>query len=172
MAETHNQFKRIAWACFGLLIAMAIPLVLGWMGWEGFIVGFATVLLGFATFNLGFIEIKESRRERRRLRLKEQLEDLYSPLFGLGAREFLEFSCHRQADHRVHKKMEELQSRYKYLATNELRELLDIYYQTDIGPLSHDKQLWNNFIRPIWNHIVSDFENRSDEYNDLTGPVS
>ena len=57
------------------------------------IIGIATLILALATFYLAFIDMEEgirnreqseieTGRDRRRLRLKEQLEGLYSPLLS------------------------------------------------------------------------------------------
>ncbi len=124
------------------------------------LVGFATIFLGFATMLLGFTEMNTSRISRRMSRIKDQLDRLYSPIFGIGENEFMEHWRHKDVNDYIYQLMNEIRSRYKYLASPELRELLDEYYQ-------HPKER-GKFLRDIWNCVVKDFNDLSEEYNYLT----
>lgn len=143
------------------------------------VIGIGTLILAFATFYLAFSEMEEGIRNReqeeaeaitnrRRLRVKEQLDGFYAPVYGIGRRDFIELGYHRTADHYVHKMMKELRSKYGYLASDELREDLDHYYTLNLPQLR--PQEWLAIIEPLWDRIMGDYESLVDEYNAITIP--
>lgn len=182
----------------GLFIVGAVLLFL--LYWKGhiyledsissgdFVIGLFTYFLGCTTIYLGLTEISEGRenrrqdralavQDRRRLKVKEQLEDLYSPLIGIGKKDFIEMPHHKyeepppgkyvKVEDHVHKVMVEIRSKYKYLAKDELKGLLDRYYLKKWETIT-DNTLWFEYIEPIWCKINEDFNSLSREYSDLT----
>jgi len=174
----------------GLIILFLTILVFqGKIGPDGFVVGTGTFLLAIATFHLANIERAESRQNRKqdkhlaekdrlRLRLKEQLEGLYSPLMGIGKEDFIIQPNHRYEAPRgdqwgpdpnyVHEIMVEMRSKYKYLADDELKKALDFYYtkELDYGE-TLGKEEWSALIEDLWDRITEGFDMRSIEYSNL-----
>lgn len=175
-----NKSKKFDWILIfvigtGLIILLLIILVLqGKISPDGFVVGTGTFLLAIATFYLAYTERTESisnriqdkelaEKDRRRLRLKEQLEGLYSPLM----------SCLNYLDNRdAHTSepllslMQKLRGKFEFLAENDLRDLLREYYVTDIPVIS--KTDWDNLIYPMIEAIGTGCADISFEYDDLT----
>jgi len=140
------------------------------------IIGIATLILACATFYLAFIDMEEgvrnrvqseleARRDRRRLRLKEQLEGLYSPLIA-----YLDLlsdkSQHLYREGEVMPLMLRIKTKYEFLAEPDLRELLIEYYNTNLSALSD--QEWDEIITPIIECIGNDNADLSKEYSELT----
>lgn len=130
-----------------------------------FSVAIGTILLAGFTVYLAWIEIDEGKKERRRLRLKEQLEEFYSPLMA-HIEFFDKLDEHRVRDTAIWKLMVPMRNRYEFLASPDLREKLRTYYNTNLSSLTETK--WNELIKPIKKMIVSDFHSLIDEYNELT----
>ena len=173
-----------------LIIILLSSMVLeGTINLEGFVVGVGTFLLAMATFYLAYTEMAESiknriqyrelaEKDRRRRRLKEQLEGLYSPLISIGETDFLTYLNHRytereragmipaEKEHFVHKKMAEIRSKYNFLATFEMKQSLDVYYGIDFNDLENENRI--RLLSGLWIKIKKDFSCLSIEYSDLT----
>jgi hypothetical protein len=142
------------------------------------IIGIATFFLALATLNLAFSEMEEgiknrdqseieASKDRRRMRLKEQLEELYSPLLS-----YIDFfdkvSEHSLRDTAIWKWMETLRSKYEFLATADLKQELRKYYQCrDQGFVDEEDIIILFNIKKI---IIKDYEELSKEYSELTAP--
>lgn len=159
------------------------------MSWGDFIIGEATLSLAYATFFLGYAAMGDSilnreherelaEKDRRRLRLKEQLEGLYSPLISIGETDFLTYLNHRyearervgmfsaENEHYVHRKMAEIKSKYNFLATFEMKLSLDIYYGIDFNVLENENL--TKLLSKLWIKIKEEFYCLSIEYSELT----
>ena len=132
------------------------------------VLAFFTSLLTTATEREGKKQrkmiIEEAQTERQRLRFKEQLEGLYSPLIGLGTN-FEKPEFHSvYYKHLVRTTMGNIRSVYSYLASSALKDLLDLYYNNYYSPnLMPDSNMLKNL------HIVftSDFEEITKKYRSL-----
>jgi len=178
-----EQKRAFQYVFYGILGSMAFYLLAHSQEiiWEDMFVAFGTVILALFTWHLALTQtdeskqtrellIDEGKKERRRLRLKEQLEDLYSPLMAhisyfdwlqprsnhiRGIREFMEY---------------EIKNRYEFLATTQLRNLLITYYHPDTRTMTD--QDWSIFIRNVGKTIEDDYSRIAREYYDLTKSLS
>jgi len=147
-----------------------------------FVVGVSTMILGIATFLLGFIEMTEGKetreqtllitdRERRRLRLKEQLEGLYSPLMAhienIDQKHF-----HSRSGRDIHDLMHnKIKYNYELLATKPLRDKLRNYFKFKYTLEDLSQEHWEELINPIIETIQKDYEDLFKEYDDLTKSI-
>jgi len=129
-----------------------------------FIVGLGTLALAFATMSLVLVELEVSSVNRRINRIKDQLDRLYAPLYGIGEKNFTWDYKHREGQSIYNFMMAEIRNRYKYLASPELKKLLDDYYQR----ISDYKSIEEEKLKVIWKQIIKDFEALVNEYNSLT----
>jgi len=152
-------------------------------------IGLGTFTLAYATIILALIETEEgmnnreqarelAEKDRRRMRLKEQLEGLYSPLMSIKETDFLIYQYHRfegregagmipaEIEHYVHRKMAELRSKYNFLTTDELRVSLNVYYEIDFNDEENENRI--KFLIKLWDEIEGDFDLLSIKYSDLT----
>ena len=144
---------------FGLTI---IPAILGLETVIDAMVAIGTMLLAFATFYYGSVEYFESRNNRRLERIQKQLDELYSPLIGVEANTFIRWNLHKTRG--AYNIMMRIRAKYKYLASMELRELLDEYYKR----IDSGKYVEEELLGQIWKQVVNDFEAFINEYNSLT----
>jgi hypothetical protein len=140
------------------------------------LVGLGTILLAFFTSLLTTATeregkkqrkmiIEEAQTERQRLRLKEQLEGLYSPLIGLGTN-FEKPEFHSvYYKHPVRTTMGNIRSVYSYLASNALKDLLDLYYNNYYSP-NHMPD--SNMLKNLHILFTSDFEEITKKYQNIT----
>ena len=148
------------------------------MPWGDFVVGEATILLAYATFFLGYAAMGDSilnreherdlaAKDRRRLRLKEQLEGLYSPLMSYI--DILD-NIKKHKSEPFYSIMQKFKNKFEFLAEEDLKDLLREYYHTDLYSLSKDE--WNKLINPMMDAIGNGCMNISLEYDDLTRKVT
>jgi hypothetical protein len=133
----------------------------GLIGWGDFAIGTATLFLAFATFFLAFIGIDESKKDRRRLRIKEKLEGLYSPLMA-NIKSFQDYD-EKKINTSVHNFMLGLKNKYIYLAEPDLRKILFTYYNTSKFDVNQ-----RNFLNQIADTIERDYKKLIKEYDELT----
>jgi hypothetical protein len=140
-----------------------------------------------ATFNLVLSGANESKKERKRKRLKEQLEGLYSPLmsyiymFIAVEKHFSSTESHLYDPSPQDSKiplwllMKEMRGKYNFLAEPQLKEELNKYYMfRDDPPYDEHGNYINekgekilDILNKVQKMIVEDFEKLSKEYNDL-----
>ena len=165
---------------------------------EEFFVAFGTIMLAAFTYDLATREtresremrqlmIQEARRERRRLRLKEQLEAFYAPLRADLELIFFKYQIFIDR-HRAFRKVmhdNEIKKKYEYLALDKLKEQLREYFRmwedlnsfavrkhyTDVGTENTEKIIIEK-LEEITKTIFEDYKNLIKEYNDLTKTVS
>jgi len=134
---------------------------------SGASIGMGTALLAYFTFRLTDATIKEGRQERRRQRIKEQLDILYSPLKA-HTNELRDIRRHNVL--RIKNMMEGIKMRYEYLATPELLEKFRDYYK--YFPLHLVTiENWDSYIDEIINQVEKDYKILIDEYTSLTEPI-
>lgn len=157
------------WGILAALIVITISAFIGFytnlIGAGDLFVGLATVVLACATFSLVWEEIDASKKERRRLRLKEQLEGLYSPLIGLGDQfenPMLHSTSHPNP---VHTTMENIRSVYSYLASGALKNKFDLYYKIYYNP-NHMPN--SDELKSLRKLITDDYESISRKYQKVT----
>lgn len=63
--------------------------------------------------------------------------------------------------------LKETRSKYEFLASSNLRELLRIYYKRE--PMEQEE--WSRLLDDIHNSIINDFTELTEEYNELTTPI-
>ena len=180
-----NTRQALDWTALGsvfgilliliLLIGVALQRIISP---EGFVVGAGTFLLSMATFYLAFTERAESisnriqirelaEKDRRRLRLKEQLEGLYSPLMSHIV--ILDNISEHRGDP-VLSLMQKLRGKFEFLAEDDLKDVLREYYDTDLDSISKDK--WEDLTNAMIDTIGNGCTDISLEYDDLTRKVS
>jgi hypothetical protein len=162
------------------------------------IIGLGTVTLAFFTASLADsstgdakksrdITLQENKKERRRLRIKEQLEGLYSPLmsyiylfnvvdehFSLSERHLYGASP-RDPKTAIWLLIQEIRGKYNFLAEPELREELNKYYMFRDDPpydehgnyINEKGEIFLDILNKVQKMIVEDFEKLTKEYNDL-----
>ena len=133
----------------------------GQIGWGDMVIGTATLFLAFATFFLAFIEISENKKDRRRLRIKEKLEGLYSPLMA-NIKLFHDYEQHDYGKP-IYRLMLELKNQYIYLAESDLRKILFTYYNTIKIDMNQ-----RNLIEKVEDNIEIDYNKLITEYDVLT----
>ena len=136
-----------------------------------FAVAIGTIILAFFTFVLANNETIERRNERRRLRLKERLENFYSPLMGY-IHKFHDLGLHAK-DTDISILMSSLKTKYVFYASSTLQEELKEYYKlievwNESVVTSSYYQKWEKMIKGIINIISEDYEIFFKEYKDLT----
>lgn len=171
MEKRHVQI-----AFYGVLICMGLYVFLyrQTVSWEDMFVAFGTILLALATFQLAYSEVEESRKERRRLRLKEQLEGLYAPLMtdldlfdenksGISLMSTIEIIYNK------------IKLKYEYLALPNLREQIREFYRINYivstkKPIKPDLIAKFNKVCIIETKetIFNDYNSLLEEYNELT----
>ena len=175
---------------FIIIVALTINLKnIGDMTDGDFAIGLGTFTLAYATIILALNETDEGRnnreqarelaeKDRRRMRLKEQLEGLYSPLMSIKETDFLTYQYHRytereragmypaEKEHYVHRKMAELRSKYSFLATDQLRVSFNVYYGIDFNDEENENRI--KFLIKLWDEIEGEFDLLSIKYSDLT----
>ena len=159
-----------------LIIILACAYLLGMLGLFGesfdfsfgeLAVALGTLLLALYTHYLGVTDQKESQTERRRLRIKERLEGLYSPLAGIMVFFNTEDSylILKQPMHKFFTDTEILRN-YEYLASDELIELLREYFNHDERHFTEPR--WTVWQRSMRERIDFDFNELLEEYNQLS----
>jgi hypothetical protein len=157
------------------------------MSWGEFFIGGATVFLAMVTFALVLSGANESKKERKRKRLKEQLEGLYSPLmsyiylfnvvdehFSSNERRLRLISSHDPKT-AIWLLIQEIRGKYNFLAEPELRKELNKYYLFRDDPpydehgnyINEKGEKFLDILNKVQKMIVEDFERLSREYNDL-----
>jgi hypothetical protein len=162
------------------------------------VIGLGTVLLAIFTAYLAFSERDENiknreltrivaAKERRRLRIKEQLEGLYSPAmawidnFNITDEHFTnseknkEFSKPDEPKSGVWIFIQDARSQYQFLAEPPLKEKLIEYYEAREDPpynkaydQFYEKELeFRGLLTEIQAMIKSDYKKLSDEYSEL-----
>jgi hypothetical protein len=186
--EYETKRLVIALIFIGIMVVVLIPFSRKEMHAGELVIGEATILLAFATFLLAMTETEESRqnrqimleegraqrqvmldearRERRRIRLREQLEGLYSPLMS-----FIDIiddrTQHRQGE--LMFLITSLRTKYEYLAEPKLKEVLREYYNTNKSTISNEK--WIELANKLGDAIGIDYTFLIEEYDDLTRPI-
>ena len=157
------------------------------MSWGEFFIGGATVLLAMVTFALVLSGANEGKKERKRKRLKEQLEGLYSPLmsyiylfnvvgehFSLSERRERAFSTDEKPT-AIWLLIQNMRGKYNFLAEPQLRKELNKYYMfRDDSPydehgnyINEKGEIFLDLFNKVQKMIEEDFERLSREYNDL-----
>jgi hypothetical protein len=148
-----------------IIIGAFLGFITGIIGAGDLYVGTATVILAAVTFTLVWGEIDSSKKERRRERLKEQLEGMYSPLMGLGD-DFEDAKFHMSySEHIVRETMMKIRSVYSYLASNALKSRLDLYYKQYHARDFMPNRLELDNLRVLF---TADYEEITKEYRELT----
>ncbi len=179
-----KQIVRLLFLC--LTVAIIVYLIGSYpvIHWEDVFVAFGTILLALFAWELALREtessgkmrqlmIDEARRERRRLRIREQLYGLYSPLMAhikLFSKEDNEHRKEEMIDPFMEKYL--IKSKYQFLASDRLKDLLIQYFNTAPANIRQDRGSWEELMEQLRNTISEDFHNLSEEYRNLTKPVS
>ena len=138
-----------------------------------------TYQLASYTYQLATVEIEESKKERIRLRLQEQLKELYSPL-----RAKMEYFFKEQRDFINYFKniivVYDIETKYEYIANDKLKELMREYFTNlfDLDSsflkklrLKEGSDMADSYIIPKINEIrdtiISDYDSLIEEYNEL-----
>jgi uncharacterized integral membrane protein len=143
------------------------------------LVGLGTIILAFFTATLATATeregkkqremiIEEAQTERRRLRLKERLEGLYSPLMGLGSdfehpethMEYFKYQSSRGPGE-VYVTMKRIRNIYSYLALSVLKDQLDGYY-TQYHAINHMPN--EQYLKNLRAQFVKDYDDIIKEY--------
>lgn len=128
------------------------------------LVGIPTAFLAIATFSLVWVEINANRKERERVRLKERLEGLYSPLMGLGD-DFVKPEEHNMTSvGPVYRTMFKIRSVYSYLASSAIKELLDNYFKKYYVSTNRPDP---NLLKNLRILFTAEFEELAKEYRQL-----
>ena len=159
-----KKFRGLYWflgGAFSIIVA-----VTSWFTFTGYsigidgIVGMTTAALACATFWLALEEARQGALNRKLSRIREQLRDLYSPLYGIGEDIFTNLHKHKMIVFEF--MVKEIQKSYKYLASPNLKCLLDDYYKCLEENLPE-------LLPKIWKQIEADYERLSRDYTLLTG---
>lgn len=153
---------------------LTVFLYRGFLKWGDYIIGSSTFFLGFTTVYLALTGMAEGRRnriqiselaekDRRRLRLKEQLEGLYSPLMSYI---YVLDNINEHKGEPLFSVMQKVRGKFEFLAEEELKDSLREYYNTDLWSMSEDK--WEKLIGHIMEAIGTGCVDISSEYDDLT----
>lgn len=143
-------------------------------------VAVGTILLAFFTMELAYGEVKDNREmrqlmieeaynERRRLRIKEQLEGLYS--FLIAHRDlFVEGDYEHTKGVDIDPFMAKylIKGKYEFLASQKLKLLFREYFKLSPSDIQMDRDNWIRLMNEIRNCIDVDFHYLIQEYNDLT----
>ena len=177
--DKKTQFKLVFYGILGC-IGIYILLYYQTVHWEDMFVAIGTVILALFTWKLAITETEESkqtrqimideaRRERRRLRLKEQLEGLYSPLMSFI--DLIEYRYqHGYREGLIVPLMDSLRIKYEYLAEPDLKEILREYYNTNLGTLSDAE--WQDLANGLRDAIGIGHSRLIDEYDELNKLLS
>ena len=176
-----EQKDYVKLSFYMILGGMALHIVLNPKDilWEDMFVAFGTVLLALFTYTLASGEtassaemrelmINEARMERRRLRIKEQLEGLYSPLMA-ELESMTNQGSHYRPDAQLFLLMSQLKSKYEYLADSDLKEQLRDYYNTNLSEVSPER--WENMVDVLRDAIAFGHLSLIEEYDALTKPI-
>lgn len=112
---------------------------------------------------------EEDERERNRIRLKEQLEGLYSPL--LANRDlFVEGNYENTKETVIDPFMKKYQikEKYEYLASNRLRPILREYFKLTSIDIKMNRDNWKELMKRMRGCIDSDFHYLLQEYTAIT----
>lgn len=147
------------------------------IGLGTFVLAYATIILTLNETNEGRINREQDKdlaeKDRRRMRLKEQLEGLYSPLMSIKETDFLTYQYHRDkepekggpSEHYVHKKMAEIKSKYNFLATDQLKISLAVYYEINFNDEQNENRI--KLLIELWDEIEAEFDSLSIQYSYL-----
>jgi len=184
----RSSYGVIAWLFIGIIILVGYLFIQDYLGEKTvnpeYIIGLATLILAFATFNLAENEIREGNKDRRRLRIKEQLEGLYSPAMAcipyfliikehFSIAEGCEDKCHLGQESYIYQLMQKIKDKYEFLAEQSLKEQLRNYYIVKkerplIGEMKKEDELnWNKMLSDIQSCIMDEHKKLSDEYSEL-----
>lgn len=132
-----------------------------------FSVAFGTLFLALFTYVLAVTERDESRNERRRLRLKEQLQLLYSPLVA-KEKDIIQIKNYgvQLKKGELVKIFDAFKPMLEFLALENLKEKINELYQKNFEGYKNEE--WNNYIEQIIEIINEDTNTLIDEYNELT----
>jgi hypothetical protein len=172
-----EQRSTLLWAIAWVFIIVIV--VTSYATYEGIIdlgeavIGLATEVLAFATLLLAITEIhegnlnrelqsQESKNERNRLRLKEQLEGFYSPIMPY-VDDFNDKTPRSVFYIEKEGLLNYIQSKYEFLASPELRELFRRFYDKD-----DYIENWGEIINSIHDTLKEDFKRFTKKYNELT----
>jgi hypothetical protein len=139
-----------------------------------------TYQLASYTYILARTEIDENRKERRKLRIQEQLKELYSPL-----RAKMEYIFSERRDYITYFKniIDEhgVVNKYEYYSNDKLKELMREYFTNILDldssflrkmRLKEGSDMTDTYIiekiTEIKDNIISDYESLIEEYNELT----
>jgi len=156
-----------------IIVITGLLAYMGVMNVGELVLGLSTILLGFAIFVLAFTEVEESQKDRRRLRLREQLYGLYSPLMAhinLFVEEDYEHTKIKIIDPFMEKYF--IESKYEFLALDKLKELLREYFSTTTVDIRMNRENWKKIMDEIRVSIREDFKNLTKEYTELNRPAS
>lgn len=135
--------------------------------WVDLFVAFGTGALAVVTYYLARTGIEEGKKERRRLRLKEKLQDLYSPLIPkIENIESIKLSLDRSnIKRRIGSYFNGFTPVIEFLASEDLKEKVAKLFKEDFELSSAE---WNIYIDKIAEIIRDDFSSLIEEYNELT----
>jgi len=160
------EFKSIVFILVGAVALAAVGafnVINNIMPNGEYFIGVSTLFLGMVTFALVYTEISEGKKRRQIERLRERLEGLYSPLMGLGDFEFV--YDHLNVERYNYLMMKDLRKVYSYLASDALRNQLDIYYShVDAGR----DELNETELKNLETQFKADYEEITKEYRELT----
>lgn len=156
-----------------IIVITGLLAYMGVMNVGELVLGLSTILLGFAIFVLAYTQVEESQKDRRRLRLREQLYGLYSPLMA-HINLFVEGDYEQTKIKIIDPFMEKylIESKYEFLALDKLKELLREYFSTTSVDIRMNRENWKKLMDEIRESIREDFKNLTQEYSDLTRPAN
>jgi hypothetical protein len=150
--------------------------------------GVGTILLAFVTQDLVFNEIDEGKKNRRRDRIRDQLEGLYSPAmawidkFAITEEHFTKAESHKikgssKNDPKTYtwQMIQDIRSKFEFLAEPILKEQFRQYYEArehppydEKGGQIYEKEIeFRKILENIQNLIKEDYKKLSDEYSGL-----
>ena len=128
-----------------------------------FAIAMATLLLAAFTYELARSEVHESRNERRRLRIKEQLS-FYAPLIPEAEAYYIKNELPNHWLSRIDSKYR-IKETYVLLAEDELEEKFTLYYRNYEGVAYKESETeWNELTSEIISIIMRDFNRLKEKY--------
>jgi len=188
MSEKNNKtFTMVALVSIAIFIGFVIyaitnPNEARIINFGEFSVALGTIILALFTYQLASTEIEESKKERRRLRIQEQLENFYSQLRA----EMESFLDRYRTVNDLHKGFEDtlfrlgIKGKYEFLALENLKEQFREYYKNlqvnSVFLQRYRTKEGNNMtdtyiaekIGEIRKTIIEDYDSLIEEYNELT----
>lgn len=132
-----------------------------------FSVALGTILLAIFTYQLALTEVEESRKERRRLRVREQLKEFYAPL--IAKKDVIEiirtYEVKVSHSHLI-EIFDEFRPMLEFLALRDLKDKIPELYTKDFEEYSSED--WKKYFDELIDCIYRNFNSLIEEYNELT----